>query len=257
MGKKPGSEGLNRKTTAEWAADTNTYLEGERLMDTDTGVVRTSSGGTYAQAWVPASGGGSAAWGAVTGTLSDQTDLQAALNSEASTRSLADVALNNAKVDKTTQVNGHALSGNVNVTASDVGLGNVDDTADADKPVSTATQTALDLKADITSLAKVYRAVVSNAGAIQTTVANQLGVTFTWSHPGGGQMQVTADSGTPFTAMKTMAWAMPTSGGGGGTLCDTDAGADTTVINFFFFDPLTGNATDPPGNWQAFIEVHP
>lgn len=34
------------------------------------------------------------------------------------------------------------------LTKSDVGLGNVDNTADADKPVSTATQTALDAKQD-------------------------------------------------------------------------------------------------------------
>jgi len=42
----------------------------------------------------------------------------------------------------------------VNDTAqkSDVGLANVDNTSDANKPVSTATQTALDLKADITSV---------------------------------------------------------------------------------------------------------
>ena len=33
---------------------------------------------------------------------------------------------------------------------SDVGLGNVDNTSDLNKPISTATQTALDLKADIT-----------------------------------------------------------------------------------------------------------
>lgn len=103
----------------------------------------------------------------------------------------------------------------------------------------------------------IYRATVSNAGAIQTTIVNQLGVTFTWDHPGAGQMRISADSGTPFTVLKTTAWAMPTSGGGGGTLCDTDADADTAVINFYFFDPLTGNAADPPGNFQAFIEVHP
>jgi len=35
------------------------------------------------------------------------------------------------------------------VTASDVGLGNVDNTSDLDKPISTATQTALDLKSDV------------------------------------------------------------------------------------------------------------
>src|SRR6056300_1447885 len=37
---------------------------------------------------------------------------------------------------------------NDNVTKADVGLGNVDNTSDADKPVSTATQTALDAKAN-------------------------------------------------------------------------------------------------------------
>lgn len=50
------------------------------------------------------------------------------------------------KVDKTTTVNGHSLSGNVTVTKGDVGLGNVDNTSDAAKPISTATQTALDGK---------------------------------------------------------------------------------------------------------------
>lgn len=58
MSKKVGSDGQIRKTTAEWTADTNTYPEGMRLMDTDTGTVRTSSGGTYAQAWTPGGGGG-------------------------------------------------------------------------------------------------------------------------------------------------------------------------------------------------------
>ena len=40
-------------------------------------------------------------------------------------------------------------TGDVVLGASDVGLGNVDNTSDADKPVSTATQTALDAKADL------------------------------------------------------------------------------------------------------------
>lgn len=46
----------------------------------------------------------------------------------------------------TRTVNGHPLSANVTVSKSDVGLPNVDNTSDANKPVSTATQTALDLK---------------------------------------------------------------------------------------------------------------
>ena len=50
------------------------------------------------------------------------------------------------KVDTTTKVNGHALSGDVTITAGDVGLEHVDNTADIDKPVSTATQTELNKK---------------------------------------------------------------------------------------------------------------
>src|SRR5688500_13593977 len=38
------------------------------------------------------------------------------------------------------------------VTKADVGLGNADNTSDASKPISTATQTALDLKEDKTTV---------------------------------------------------------------------------------------------------------
>ena len=45
----------------------------------------------------------------------------------------------NAKADKTTTVNGHALSGNVTVTKGDVGLGSVANTGDSATPVSGGT----------------------------------------------------------------------------------------------------------------------
>lgn len=48
--------------------------------------------------------------------------------------------------DSVASVNGY--TGNVSLDASDVGLGNVDNTSDTDKPVSTATQAALDGKED-------------------------------------------------------------------------------------------------------------
>ena len=53
-----------------------------------------------------------------------------------------------------TEVYTHAntVAGNPHsVTKSEVGLGNVDNTSDVNKPVSTAQQTALDLKANIES----------------------------------------------------------------------------------------------------------
>lgn len=61
--------------------------------------------------WVQIAGPGgvsSVAWGGITGTLSAQTDLNTALA---------------AKVPTTTTVNGHALSGNVTVSASDLTTG--------------------------------------------------------------------------------------------------------------------------------------
>jgi hypothetical protein len=51
-------------------------------------------------------------------------------------------------VPTTRKINNHALSDDVTVTKDDVGLGDVDNTSDASKPVSTATQTALDGKAN-------------------------------------------------------------------------------------------------------------
>ena len=50
-------------------------------------------------------GGGGGAWGAITGTLSSQTDLNTALSE---------------KVTTSTTVNGHALTSNINLTANDV-----------------------------------------------------------------------------------------------------------------------------------------
>jgi hypothetical protein len=52
----------------------------------------------------------------------------------------------------TTSVNNvQQVNGNIHLTPSDIGLGNVENTSDADKPVSNATQAALDDKAEIAS----------------------------------------------------------------------------------------------------------
>lgn len=76
-------------------------------------------------------------------------------------------------VPKTTTVNGHALSSNVTVTKGDVGLGNADNTSDANKPISTATQTALDLKAPLASptLTGDPKAPTPTAGDNDTSIA--------------------------------------------------------------------------------------
>lgn len=67
------------------------------------------------------------------------------------------------KVDNSDKVSSVAgKTGAVTLVKGDVGLGNVDNTADADKPISTATQTALDAKqaldADLTAIAALASA---------------------------------------------------------------------------------------------------
>jgi hypothetical protein len=163
-------------------------------------------------------GGGGADWGSIGGTLSDQTDLQSALDAratdaelatetsarisgdatnasaistESSARAAADTTLQNninaeastrASADTALQANIDTLDGELStettarlagdatnaadiaavqsnlstheadtnnphsVTKTQVGLSNVDNTSDANKPISTATQTALDAK---------------------------------------------------------------------------------------------------------------
>ena len=86
---------------------TNPIFSGLMLWGTDTVASRSyaravaGSGGT---------GGGEGVWGLISGNLPDQIDLASALSG---------------KVSTSTTVNGKALSGNISLTASDIGLGNV------------------------------------------------------------------------------------------------------------------------------------
>lgn len=90
-----------------------------------------------------------ARWGTVAGTLSEQTDLQTALNGKQAAGSYL-----------APDGNGGSLTG---LTKTQVGLSNVDNTTDAGKPVSTAQQTALNLKANLSSLPVYARVTGSNA----------------------------------------------------------------------------------------------
>jgi hypothetical protein len=93
-------------------------------------------------------------WGQIIGTLSEQTDLQNALNLKA-------------------PINSPTFTGTVSgITKVMVGLGAVDNTSDLDKPISTATQTALNAKqpldADLTSIA----ALSNTFGLLKKTANN-------------------------------------------------------------------------------------
>jgi len=76
-------------------------------------------------------------WGAITGTLSNQTDLETALNTKEPTIT-AGTTSQYYRGDKSFQT----------LDKNAIGLSNVDNTSDANKPVSTAQQIALNAKQD-------------------------------------------------------------------------------------------------------------
>lgn len=80
----------------------------------------------------PSTGSSSTAYTDLTGLPTDNPALASALSAKAAT---------------VTTINGYPLSANVTLAKADVGLGNVDNTSDVNKPISTATQTALNAKA--------------------------------------------------------------------------------------------------------------
>jgi hypothetical protein len=87
-------------------------------------------------------------------------------------------------------------------TKSDVGLSNVDNTSDANKPVSTATQTALNLKANLDSpaLTGTPTAPTASAGTNTTQVAT---TAFTLANRGDRYLTTSTSSHSITTGSKT------------------------------------------------------
>jgi hypothetical protein len=110
---------------------------------------------------------------AAPGALDTLKELADAINDDQNFAATMTTALAG-KVPVTRTINGHALSANVTVSKADVGLGSSDDTADSAKPVSTAQQTALNLKAPLADPAFTGNPTVPNqtAGNNSTRAAN-------------------------------------------------------------------------------------
>lgn len=118
-------------------------------------------------------------------------------------------------VPNTRTVNGHALSSNVTVSKSDVGLSNVDNTSDASKPVSTATQTALNAKADSSSLTS-HTSNTSNPHSVTKT---QVGL---------GNADNTSDTNKPVSTATQMALNLKANTSSLATIATTGAYSDLT-----------------------------
>ena len=117
-------------------------------------------------------------------------------------------------VNSNAVVSVNGMQGVITINKTHIGLGNVDNTSDADKPVSTAQQTALDLKADQGDLdayiasndAEVAtKADASALTAHENETDNPHGVTK--SQVGLGNVNNTADSDKPVSTAQANALA--------------------------------------------------
>ena len=100
------------------------------------------------------------------GDVAVRTDLNKSyVNNGGSAGTMADWQELLTPTDSVLSVNGY--TGAVTLTKTDVGLGNVDNTSDVNKPVSTAQQTALNLKANLAGAA--FTSAVSVAGVLTAT----------------------------------------------------------------------------------------
>lgn len=73
---------LRRDTAANWTAENPVLAEGEEGYELDTGQRKIGDGTTAWASLAYMASGGVGAWGDITGTLADQTDLQAALDAK-------------------------------------------------------------------------------------------------------------------------------------------------------------------------------
>jgi|GEM_PF-6408856 len=164
---------------------------------------------------------------------------QAALNTKADVTALnahlADTATHvtaaertaSAAFQQTAQAHLSNIANPHSVTKSQVGLGNVDNTADADKPVSAAQQTAIDAKAD----ADVVNAHLSAVNNPHSVTKSQVGL---------GSVDNTADADKPVSAAQQTA---------------ISAKADVTALNAHLSDAVAHVTAEERAASEIFLQT--
>jgi hypothetical protein len=209
------------------------------------------------------SGGSGGVWGSITGTLSSQTDLQSALDAK------QDDLVSGTNI-KTLEGQSLLGAGNIDLTKSDVGLSNVDNTSDLNKPISTATQTALNAKEDTITAgttSQYYRGdktfqtldktAVGLGNVDNTSDLNKPISTLTQTALNAKQDTLTLTT-TGTSGAATLVGAtlnIPQYGGGGGLvgLYNVFQGQSGNVINNRFF----GTSTSFNTYTNNIIKLHP
>jgi hypothetical protein len=119
-------------------------------------------------------------------------------------------------------------TGAVTLDSSDVGLGNVDNTSDANKPVSTAQQTALDLKANLISPTLVTPALGTPSSGVVTNLTGTASINI------NGTVGATTPSTGAFTTLSAI--TNVNAGGNNLSLTNTNAGSSAQATIRFIND---------------------
>lgn len=134
-------------------------------------------------------------------------------------------------------------------TKGDIGLGNVDNTSDLNKPISTATQTALDLKVDDTEMVNYFNKTVDDTDDITEGATNKFNQTHTGEVTGatvltldktaitnkaavvpvGADYIIFSDTSDSGNLKKALISTLP--GGGGGGTVDSIVAGDNVVVD--------------------------
>jgi len=157
---------VRRGTAAQWTSVNPILAAGELGVESDTNLFKFGNGSSTWTALSYANNSdvaiGEISQDAINTALTMGAGLTKTYNDGANTITIA-VDSTVVTATGTQTLTNKTITSPAGLVKADVGLGNVDNTSDANKPVSTATQTALDLKANTSGIAELAQDAVNTA----------------------------------------------------------------------------------------------